>query len=106
MPSLRNCSAAIPPRCRIRASSVPPGETASTATLSAASFPAIGIDEDPVTGSAHTLLTPYWAAKLDRMRFTARQISPRGGELECELVGDRVLMRGRALTYLRGQITL
>lgn len=68
--------------------------------------PAIGIDEDPVTGSAHTLLTPYWAAKLDRTRFSARQISPRGGELECELVGGRVLMRGGAVTYLRGQITL
>ncbi|SEA09858.1 PhzF family phenazine biosynthesis protein [Microbulbifer marinus] len=68
--------------------------------------PAIGIDEDPVTGSAHTLLTPFWAEKLDKPDLSARQISPRGGELECELVGERVLMRGRAVTYLRGQISL
>ncbi|WP_323846646.1 PhzF family phenazine biosynthesis isomerase [Microbulbifer magnicolonia] len=68
--------------------------------------PAIGIDEDPVTGSAHTLLTPFWAKKLDRSRLSARQISARGGELECELAGDRVLMRGNAVTYLRGQISL
>ncbi|MFC6633275.1 PhzF family phenazine biosynthesis protein [Microbulbifer taiwanensis] len=68
--------------------------------------PAIGIDEDPVTGSAHTLLVPFWAERLDRTRLSARQISARGGELECELVGERVLIRGRAVTYLRGQITL
>ncbi|SHF87371.1 phenazine biosynthesis protein PhzF family [Microbulbifer donghaiensis] len=68
--------------------------------------PAIGIDEDPVTGSAHTLLTPFWATELDKTCLRARQISARGGELECELVGERVLMRGRAVTYLRGQITL
>lgn len=68
--------------------------------------PAIGIDEDPVTGSAHTRLVPFWAHKLDKTRLSAKQISPRGGELDCELQGDRVLMRGRAVTYLRGQITL
>jgi len=68
--------------------------------------PAIGIDEDPVTGSAHTLLTPFWAGKLDKTRLSARQISPRGGELECELAGERVLMRGRAVTYLRGEIEI
>lgn len=68
--------------------------------------PAIGIDEDPVTGSAHTLLVPLWAEKLGKRHLDARQISPRGGELECELRGDRVLMRGTAVTYLRGQIRL
>ncbi|MCQ3828832.1 PhzF family phenazine biosynthesis protein [Microbulbifer elongatus] len=68
--------------------------------------PAIGIDEDPVTGSAHTYMTPFWADKLDKTVFKAKQISPRGGELDCELLGDRVIMRGKAVTYLRGQITL
>ncbi|MFV8781239.1 PhzF family phenazine biosynthesis protein [Microbulbifer sp. SA54] len=68
--------------------------------------PAIGIDEDPVTGSAHTRLVPFWADRLDKTRLNAKQISPRGGELDCELSGERVLMRGRAVTYLRGEISL
>ncbi|WP_231758442.1 PhzF family phenazine biosynthesis protein [Microbulbifer elongatus] len=68
--------------------------------------PAIGIDEDPVTGSAHTYMTPFWAEKLDKTALKAKQISPRGGELDCELKGDRVIMRGKAVTYLRGQISL
>ena len=68
--------------------------------------PAIGVDEDPVTGSAHTRLVPFWAGKLDRTSLKAKQISPRGGELDCELKGDRVIMRGRAVTYLRGQVSL
>ncbi|WP_346837750.1 PhzF family phenazine biosynthesis protein [Microbulbifer sp. SAOS-129_SWC] len=68
--------------------------------------PVIGIDEDPVTGSAHTLLTPYWAAQLDREQLRARQISARGGEIECELRADRVLLRGTAVTYLRGHMVL
>ncbi|WP_105102174.1 PhzF family phenazine biosynthesis protein [Microbulbifer pacificus] len=68
--------------------------------------PAIGIDEDPVTGSAHTRLVPFWAQKLGKTILKAKQVSPRGGELECELNGDRVIMRGRAVTYLKGQINL
>ncbi|WP_043319408.1 PhzF family phenazine biosynthesis protein [Microbulbifer sp. HZ11] len=68
--------------------------------------PAIGIDEDPVTGSAHTYMTPFWAEKLDKTALKAKQISPRGGELDCELKGDRVIMQGKAVTYLRGQISL
>ncbi|WP_299595056.1 PhzF family phenazine biosynthesis protein [uncultured Microbulbifer sp.] len=68
--------------------------------------PAIGVDEDPVTGSAHTRLVPFWAEKLDKTTLKAKQISPRGGELDCELKGDRVIMRGKAVTYLRGQISL
>ncbi|WP_108124740.1 PhzF family phenazine biosynthesis protein [Saccharospirillum mangrovi] len=58
--------------------------------------------EDPVTGSAHCLLAPYWGAKLDKTILQAEQISKRGGRLECELKGDRVRIRGRAKTYLRG----
>jgi len=69
-------------------------------------FPAYGIDEDPVTGSAHTLLTPYWSKKLKKKRLTARQISSRGGDLICELKGKKVRLTGRAITYLSGQILL
>ena len=69
-------------------------------------FPAYGIDEDPVTGSAHTVLTPYWADRLGRKKLTARQVSERGGELRCQLRGKKVRLIGNAITYLSGQIYL
>jgi predicted PhzF superfamily epimerase YddE/YHI9 len=65
-----------------------------------------GIDEDHVTGSAHCVLTPYWAERLGKERLAARQISPRGGELICTLRGDRVTLAGRAVLYLEGAINL
>jgi PhzF family phenazine biosynthesis protein len=68
--------------------------------------PSAGINEDPVTGSAHCNLIPYWAEKLDKANLHAYQISARKGELWCELKGDRVLMAGRAVTYLKGDIFL
>ena len=67
-------------------------------------FPQSGIDEDPVTGSAHCLLTTYWSKKTGNSRFNAIQLSQRKGKLECELRGDRVLMTGSAKTYLKGEI--
>ena len=66
--------------------------------------PAIGIPEDPVTGFAHCMLTPYWSRRLGKSVLRARQISARGGELLCEDRGDRVSIAGRAITYLRGTI--
>ncbi len=66
--------------------------------------PEVGIPEDPVTGSAHSLLTPFWAARLGRTRLNAFQASKRGGRLMCELRGDRVRIAGRAALYLRGTI--
>lgn len=66
--------------------------------------PAVGINEDPVTGSAFTKLVPHWAERLHKERFRARQISPRGGNVDCLLDGDRVLISGQARTYLRGSI--
>jgi len=66
--------------------------------------PKFGIPEDPVTGSAHCELAPYWAKRLGRQRLTAHQVSARGGELDCEVKGDRVLLTGRAVTYLEGII--
>jgi len=66
--------------------------------------PRVGVPEDPVTGSAHATLVPYWAARLGKTTLRARQISARGGELWCELRQDRALMSGYAVTYLRGEI--
>ena len=68
--------------------------------------PQVGIDEDPVTGSAHTTLTPYWANKLQKGELTARQISPRGGSLQCRLQGGRVFISGKAQVYLVGTLEL
>ena len=66
--------------------------------------PAFGIDEDPVTGSIHCSLTPYWAEQLGKTRLEARQVSPRGGELSCQLRGNRVRIAGQAVTFLEGVI--
>jgi predicted PhzF superfamily epimerase YddE/YHI9 len=66
--------------------------------------PGSGIDEDPVTGSAHTALTPYWSAKLGKTTMMARQASARGGVLRVKLKGDRVLLGGQAVTTLRGEL--
>ena len=66
--------------------------------------PAVGIPEDPVTGSAHCTLAPYWSERLGKSELHARQISARGGELFCEHRGDRVVLKGQAVEYLRGEI--
>jgi PhzF family phenazine biosynthesis protein len=68
--------------------------------------PRAGIPEDPVTGSSHCTLIPYWAKRLGKTKLVARQLSRRGGELHCELRGDRVEIAGRAVEYLRGEITI
>jgi len=68
--------------------------------------PAAGVDEDPATGSSHCTLIPYWAKRLGKTRLFARQVSPRGGELFCQLVGERVRIGGKAVLYLRGEIEL
>jgi PhzF family phenazine biosynthesis protein len=68
--------------------------------------PNLGIAEDPVTGSAYTQLVPYWAKKTGKTVFHAKQVSSRGGELFCELVGDRVKITGRAMKYLEGSIEI
>ncbi len=65
-----------------------------------------GIEEDPVTGSAHSMLIPYWAKKLGKTKMLARQLSQRGGELQCEFLGERVLIGGQAQTYMQGKIFL
>ena len=64
--------------------------------------PRVGINEDPVTGSAHCSLVPYWAARLHKTQLLCRQVSTRGGRLDCELKDGRVLMTGSAVTFMRG----
>ena len=66
--------------------------------------PAKGVPEDPVTGSAHCTLIPYWSKRLGKTNLHARQISKRGGELWCEDRGERVKMAGQAVTFLEGEI--
>jgi len=77
----------------------PGGETD---IVSRAFAPGAGIDEDPVTGSAHAVLTPYWAERLGRSEFTAYQASRRGGHVGCRLEGDRVILGGKCVTMIEG----
>jgi len=81
-----------------------PGETSDI--VSRVFVPAFGIDEDPVTGSAHAVMTPYWAKRFGRGRFTAYQASARGGRMTCALKGDRVLLGGFCVTVIEGTFLL
>ena len=68
--------------------------------------PSFGIPEDPVTGATHCSLAPYWASRLGKSALRARQLSRRGGEMLAEPRGDRVLLKGKAVLYLEGSITI
>jgi PhzF family phenazine biosynthesis protein len=68
--------------------------------------PAVGVPEDPVTGSAHTVLTPFWCKRLKKEKLKARQVSKRGGDLICIQKGDRVEIGGHAVTYMTGEISI
>lgn len=81
-----------------------PGKTADFVSRFFA--PAQGVPEDPVTGSAHCTLIPYWSARLGKKKLHALQVSPRGGELWCEDLGARVKISGKAARYLEGSIFL
>lgn len=78
----------------------------ATDVVSRVFAPGAGIDEDPVTGSAHALLTPYWAERLGRDSFSAYQASPRGGHVACRLVGDRAVLGGQCVTIIEGRFRL
>ncbi|MEX0776523.1 MAG: PhzF family phenazine biosynthesis protein [Phycisphaeraceae bacterium] len=82
------------------------GDEAGVDFVSRFFAPQAGIAEDPVTGSAHCSLAPYWAAETGRQSFTARQLSARGGELRLELHGQRVHLWGQAVTTMRGAIVV
>jgi predicted PhzF superfamily epimerase YddE/YHI9 len=79
-----------------------PGEEADF--VSRCFAPSVGIDEDPVTGSAHSTLVPYWAKRLKKDKLHARQLSRRGGELFCRYLGGRVEISGKAVPYLKGMV--
>ncbi len=80
------------------------GQTAEI--VSRAFAPGAGIDEDPVTGSAHAVVVPYWAGVLGKNSFTAFQASPRGGHLACRMTGDRVVLGGTCVTVIEGTMRL
>jgi PhzF family phenazine biosynthesis protein len=82
------------------------GEDADVDFVSRFFAPAKGVPEDPVTGSLHCALTPYWAARLGRQRLAARQVSRRGGELRCVLAGDRVELSGQAVLVIEGTLRI
>jgi PhzF family phenazine biosynthesis protein len=69
-------------------------------------YPEAGIEEDPVTGSAHTMLTPYWAKQFDKEDLEAHQLSKRGGKLNCRLASDRVFISGDSIIYFEGTISI
>lgn len=81
-----------------------PGE--ATDVLSRVFVPGCGVDEDPVTGSAHAVLAPFWAGRFGRNKFTAEQASARGGRLGCQHAGDHVILTGKARTVIRGEYDL
>jgi PhzF family phenazine biosynthesis protein len=81
-----------------------PGTEPDVDFVSRCFFPRLGVDEDPVTGSAHCELAPFWSDRLGRPRLRARQLSRRGGTVECEVRGARVLLSGGAVDYLFGEI--
>mgnify|MGYP000002840554 FL=1 len=68
--------------------------------------PMAGINEDPATGSAHTVLTPYWSARLGKTHLVARQISKRGGDFYCEMAGDRVKITGHTVEVMTGMLDI
>jgi PhzF family phenazine biosynthesis protein len=80
------------------------GQTADI--VSRCFYPGAGIPEDPVTGSAHCNIVPYWSDKLNKTKLFCRQLSPRSGNLWCELNGDRVLMSGKCILYMQGEIDI
>ncbi|QXQ08086.1 PhzF family phenazine biosynthesis protein [Sphingosinicellaceae bacterium] len=82
------------------------GDPSGADIVSRAFAPGAGIDEDPVTGSAHAVIVPYWAKRLGRDRFTAFQASARGGHLTCRLEGDRVVLGGKCVTVIEGVFLL
>jgi len=93
--------AALPGECVIASA---PGDACDFVSRYFA--PSFGIDEDPATGSAHCILTPYWSKRLDKTSLRALQISKRGAELWCEDQGDRIAIAGRAALYMKGEIEI
>ena len=69
-------------------------------------YPTLNVEEDPVTGSAHCIIAPYWAAQLNKTIVVGKQVSARSGEVHCQLLGDRVVLTGQCVDYMQGEIRL
>src|SRR6478672_6192693 len=82
------------------------GKGQSVDVVSRCFYPSAGINEDPVTGSAHCNIVPYWSEKLGKTKLQCKQLSKRGGTLDCELSGDRVLLSGKCVLFLQGEIDI
>ena len=93
-------------RAGIIVSAPAPADLAEVDFISRFFAPRFGVPEDPVTGSAHCALAPYWAERLGKSALSARQVSSRGGDIECVVRGDRVRLGGHAVTFLTGEIDL
>lgn len=83
-----------------------PGDEPGIDFVSRCFFPGLNVPEDPVTGSAHCELAPYWAEQLDRQQLVGQQVSARGGTIHCQIKGERVRLRGQVADYLQGFITI
>jgi len=101
-PSLQQLSV-IPVRCIIVTAQVT-AQDSSVDFVSRVFGPAVGVNEDPVTGSTHCSLTPFWSERLGKTKMKALQLSQRGGALEVELKGDRVAISGQAITVFKGEL--
>ena len=69
-------------------------------------YPILNVEEDPVTGSAHCIIAPYWAEQLNKKTVVGKQVSARSGEVHCQLLGERIILTGQCVDYMQGEITL
>jgi len=106
MPDMLGLSALSRPGIIVTAGGRPDSSPGGADFVSRYFAPAKGVPEDPVTGAAHCVLAPFWAERLGKSRLRAYQASVRGGWIDCEVKGDRVLLGGRCRLYLQGQIVL
>lgn len=104
--AVRACAPDFPKLAHIDVMAIVTAPGAGTDIVSRVFVSAWGIDEDPVTGSAHAALAPFWAERLGRDRFTAFQASARGGRMDCRVAGDRVILGGRCVTVIEGEMRL
>ena len=98
-------TSSVPPAVTVTVSLTAPGDSGYD-FVSRYFAPAKGIPEDPVTGSAHCMLAPYWAGRLGKSAFRAFQASQRGGEVICRLTGDRVELEGGCVFYMEGEVEI
>lgn len=104
--AVRACAPDMPALRKIDLMVIVTARGAEHDVVSRVFVPAWGVDEDPVTGSAHAALAPFWAERLGRTSFTAFQASKRGGRIDCRLSGDRAILGGRCVTVIEGSFSI